>query len=107
MANQGEEKAEMRRCGFSRITKEGEGGPGNGPLAPVDVWRGQDVHVDIAGRGREKLPHGIAVPPSVHKAEDCPPGEHRHDRFDSCHPEKRKHRGAGGPKMSGLLSNGS
>lgn len=56
------------RCGFSRVIKEGEGGPGNGPLAPVDVWRGKDVHVDVAGRGRKRLPQGIAVPPSVHKA---------------------------------------
>lgn len=88
-------------CGFSRFMKDGEGGPGNGPLAPVDVWRGEDVHVDVAGRGRKRLPQGIAVPPSVHKAEDCPPGEHRHDRFDYCHPEKRKHRGGAKAKGPG------
>ncbi len=55
-------------CGFSRFMKEGEGGPGVGALAPVDVWEGEDVHVDVAGRGRKRLPQGIAVPPSVHKA---------------------------------------
>ncbi len=88
----------VRGCSFSRFAKEGEGGPGVGALAPVDVWRGEDVHVDVAGRGRKKLPQGIAVPPSVAKAADCPPGEHQHDRFDYCHPEQRKHRGAGKPE---------
>lgn len=93
----------------SRVRKEGEGGPGNGPLAPVDVWEGQDVHVDAIGRPRKKLPQGIAVPPSVHKScglarlfkgrkkKRCPPGEHRHGKFP-CHPEERKHRGKGAKK---------
>lgn len=88
-------------CGFSRLWKDG-GGPGVGPLAPVDPWVGSDVHVDIPGGDRRnRRRQGIGVAPSVHKAADCPDGEHMHDRFDYCHPEERKHRGAAkqeGPK---------
>jgi len=73
------------------------GGPGVGPLAPIDPWVGEDVHVDIPGGDRRnRRRQGIAVAPSVHKAADCPDGEHQHDRFDYCHPEERKHRKAGG-----------
>ncbi len=89
----------MRECGFARFTKD-EGEPG--PLGGQDLWVGEDVHIDIPGGDRRnRKRQGIAAAPSVHKAADCPDGEHRHDRFDYCHPEERKHRGgakAEGPK---------
>ncbi|KKL13959.1 hypothetical protein LCGC14_2520540, partial [marine sediment metagenome] len=68
-----------------------------GPLGAQDMWVGEDVHVDIPGGDRRnRKRQGIGVAPSVHKALDCPDGEHTHDRFDYCHPEKRKHRKPGG-----------
>ncbi len=64
-------------------------------MAPNNLWMGSDVHIDIPGGDRRnRKRQGIAAAPSVHKAADCPGGEHRHDQFDYCHPEKRKHRGA-------------
>ena len=90
-----------RECGLSRLWKDvGEGEAG--PIAPNNLWVGEDVHVDIPGGDRRnRKRQGIAAAPSVHKAADCPDGEHQHDRFDYCHPEERKHRGQGkqeGPK---------
>jgi len=90
-----------KECGLSRLWKDvGEGEAG--PLAPNNLWVGSDVHIDIPGGDRRnRKRQGIAAAPSVHKAADCPAGEHQHDRFDYCHPEERKHRGqpkAEGPK---------